>query len=185
MNRSRKKGRSRLEPIIHFVAPFAALIAAGVKPRKSFLLALLGLAPDLDAALLIHRSFTHSIIVIFLAIIPLMVVAYRIGRGLSTCMQALFVLISHAIFDFVTDYTPILWPLDTRGYWLHMAFMVHVSGSAKTALYVNLLTEPSTFSNFQSMDAPLFTGEGLIISAVLVFPVLLKLLKPYFTKNRV
>lgn len=171
-----------MEPIIHFVAPFVALVAAGVKPKKSFLLAFLGLVPDLDAVLMIHRSFIHSIIVIVSVMIPLMVIAYRLRRGLSTCMQALFVLISHAIFDFVTDYTPILWPLDARGYWLHMAFMVHVGGAAKTALYVYLLTEPSVLSNFQSMDAPLFTGEGLIISVILVFPVLLKLLKPALSK---
>lgn len=176
-----------MEPIIHFVAPFVALVAAGVKPKKSFLLALLGLIPDIDAILLVHRSFTHSIIVIFLVMAPLIVAAYRLGHGLFTSLQALFVLISHAIFDFVTDYTPILWPLDSRGYWLHMALMVHVGDAAKTALYVYLLTEPSSFSNFQNMDAPLFTGEGLIISVVLVFPVLLKLLKPALSeiKDRV
>lgn len=171
-----------MEPIIHFVAPFVALVTAGVKPKKSFLLALLSLIPDIDAILMVHRSFTHSITLIVLVMAPLIVIAYRLGRGLSSSLQALFVLVSHAIFDFVTDYTPILWPLDARGYWLHMAFMVHVDGAAKTALYVYLLTEPSALSNFQSMDAPLFTGEGLIISAVLIFPVLLKLLKPALSK---
>ncbi|MEM0314375.1 MAG: hypothetical protein QXQ41_07505, partial [Candidatus Bathyarchaeia archaeon] len=69
-----------MEPIIHFVAPFVALVAAGVKPKKSFLLALLGLIPDIDAILLVHRSFTHSIIVIFLVMAPLIVAAYRLGR---------------------------------------------------------------------------------------------------------
>jgi len=39
---------------------------------------------------------------------------------------------------------------------------------------VDLLAKPTTLQRLQSLDAPLFTGEGLIISLLLLAPVLLR-----------
>ena len=44
--------------------------------------------------------------------------------------------------------------------------------------------EPTSFQAFQSLDAPLFTGEGLILSVVLLFPVLLRFSRVGWQKVR-
>ena len=52
-------------------------------------------------------------------------------------------------------------------------------------LSVKLITEPITFQPLSSLDAPLFTGESLILSAVLLVPALLKALGAGWNRPRV
>lgn len=63
---------------------------------------------------------------------------------------------SHLVLDIFAGYTPILWPL--YGY----------LSSPSLTPSAQLLTKPITFQPFQSLDAPVFTGEGIILSAVLL-----------------
>jgi len=44
--------------------------------------------------------------------------------------------------------------------------------------------KPIIFQPFQSLDAPLFTGEGLILSAVLLMPVFFKAFKTWWQRAR-
>ena len=81
---------------------------------------------------------------------------------------------SHLILDLFTGYTPILWPLISYSLWIKAELSVHVGSSMFIIPSVKLLTQPTAFQRFQSLDAPLFTGEGLIISLLLTAPLLLK-----------
>ncbi|MCK4474981.1 hypothetical protein KAU30_03970, partial [Candidatus Bathyarchaeota archaeon] len=76
------------------------------------------------------------------------------------------------------------WPLYGRSVWIDMEFMVNIGGSIGFSPSVNLLTEPTTFQQFHSLDAPLFTGQGLIMSAVLLTPVFFKAFKTLWQRVR-
>lgn len=164
-----------MEPLIHFVVPFTALMLLGLEFSKALPISLLAVLPDLDALFLVHRSLSHSLIVVLSVMVPLLLLTYRFKPRLhGYVFLALLAVGSHLVLDLFAGYTPFLWPLYGYSLWIHAELGVHVGGAASLSPSVELLTKPVTFQQFQSLDAPLFTGEGLIISAVLLTPVLLR-----------
>jgi membrane-bound metal-dependent hydrolase YbcI (DUF457 family) len=164
-----------MEPLIHFIVPFIALTLVGVNVKKAFPISLLALLPDFDALFLIHRSLSHSIIVVLAAAMPIVLLTYKFKpRLLNYIILASLAVASHSILDLFAGYTPILWPLSSYSLWIKTELEVHIGSSMFIIPSVKLLTQPTTFQRFQSLDAPLFTGDGLIISLLLSAPLLLK-----------
>lgn len=164
-----------MEPIIHFVVPFTALTLMDVEPREALLISLLAVSPDLDALFLVHRSLTHSLIVVLGVAAPLLLWTHKFKPKLqSYAFLAILAVASQLVLDLFAGYTPLLWPLYGYSVWIQVGLFAHVGGSSSLDLSAQLLTEPITFQRSQSLDAPLFTGQGLILSAVLLTPVLFK-----------
>jgi len=174
-----------VEPLIHFVVPFIALTLLGVEFRKALPISLLALLPDLDALFLVHRSLSHSLIVVLSGMVPLLFLTYKFKPRLQGYgFLALLAVASHLILDVFAGYTPILWPLYGYSVWIQAGLVAHIGGSSSLALSAQVLTEPITFQPFQSLDAPLFTGEGVILSAVLLMPVFFKAFKTWRQQRR-
>ena len=164
-----------MEPLIHFVVPFTALMLVGVEARKALPISLLAVLPDLDALFLVHRSPSHSLVVVLSVMVPLLLLTYKFKPRLQGyVLLALLAVGSHLVLDLFTGYIPILWPLYGYSVWIHAELMVHIGGSTSLSPSVKLFTEPTAFQPFQTLDAPLFTDEGVILSAVLLSPVLLR-----------
>lgn len=157
-----------MEPLIHFTIPFVVLIVLGLSPKKALPLALLALIPDLDALFLIHRSLSHSIVVLAAVFIPLTIVAYALKKDMRTCALAFSSMASHILLDAFSGATPVLWPLYGNAIWVKADLIIHVGGSMSLNSKMALLTEPVTFQTFKSLDAPFFTGEGLAVSFLLL-----------------
>ena len=83
-----------------------------VKPRYAVLFAPIGLLPDVDTVLRIHRWITHSLVlvmtVILVASIPLLYMNYKYLEYL-VLTPTLYIL--HIVLDTFTASTPILWPI--------------------------------------------------------------------------
>jgi len=174
-----------VEPLIHFVVPFTALMLAGVEARKALPISLLALLPDLDALFLVHRSLSHSLIVVLSVMVPLLLLTYKLKPRLhGYVFLASLALASHLVLDLFAGCTPLLWPLYGYSVWIHAELGVHVGGSTSLSPSVELLVEPITFQQFQSLDAPLLTGGGLIMSAVLLSPVLLRACRALWQRTR-
>ena len=174
-----------MELIIHFVVPFTALMLLGVKAKRALPISLLALLPDLDAFFFVHRSLTHSLVVVLGVAAPLLLLAHRFRPGLQGYVfMALFAVESHIFLDLFDGYTPLLWPLYGNFLWIHAELGIRVGGSAGLSPSVEMLVKPITFKPFQSLDAPLLTGGGLITSFVLLTPVLLKVLRAFWQRTR-
>jgi len=174
-----------MEPIIHFTVPFIALTLVSVEFRKALPISLLGVLPDLDVLFLVHRSFSHSIVVILSAMAPLQLLTYKFKPRLhGYVFLALLAVASHLVLDLFAGYTPLLWPLYGHSVWIQAELVAHIGGSASLSPSIKLLTKPITFQPFRSLDAPLFTGEGLILSAVLLTPVFFKAFKAWWQRAR-
>lgn len=164
-----------MEPIIHFVVPFVALTLLGVRPRKALPISLLALSPDLDALFLVHRSLSHSLVVMLIVMAPFLLLTYKFKPRLqSYALLALMSAASHSILDVFAGHTPILWPLYGYSVWIQAGFIAHIGSSPSLTPSLKLVTKPITFQPFPSLDAALFTGEGLILSAMLLTPILLE-----------
>ncbi|MBS7637782.1 metal-dependent hydrolase [Candidatus Bathyarchaeota archaeon] len=164
-----------MEPVIHFAVPFFALILAGVELKRALPISLLALMPDLDALFLVHRSISHSLIVVLTSAAPFLLLAHRLRRGyFSTALLGLFSVSSHLILDLFNGYTPILWPLYGYSLWVKMGLTAYIGGSLNLQSSIQILTRPIEFQRLHSLDAPIFTGESLIVSAILVVSLLVK-----------
>ena len=59
-----------MELLVHFVVPFVALMLAGVELRRALPISLFALLPDFDVFVFVHRSPTHSIVVMSMVAVP-------------------------------------------------------------------------------------------------------------------
>jgi len=164
-----------MEPLIHLVVPFTALTLYGLGWRKALPLALLAMLPDLDVFFRVHRSMSHSLVVISLVGLPLMMLAYRL-KNLRVGWLGFLAVASHIALDVFAGYTPILWPLYGNSVWIQTELRAQISSTPTLTPVLNIAMEPTRFIAFQSIDAPLLTGKGLIISVILILPILVKVL---------
>ena len=172
-----------MEPIIHFIVPFTVLTMAGVKIRKALPISLLALLPDFDALFLVHRSLSHSIIVVLSVTVPLLLLTHKLRAYSYIGLGLLAAVASHLVLDLFSGYTPVLWPLYGYSLWIRAELAVHIGSSPSLTSSVKLLKRPIIFQPFQSLDAPLFTGEGLILSMVLLAPVFVRVLQQRFGRE--
>jgi len=174
-----------VEPLIHFVVPFTALTLVGVKTKKALPISLLALLPDLDALFLVHRSLSHSLFVVLVVAMSLLLLTYKLRlRVYGYVGLGLLAVASHLVLDLFSGYTPLLWPLYGYSLWVQAGLVAHIGSSPSLTPSLKLLKEPIAFHPFPSLDAPLFTGQGLILSAVLLFPVLLRALRAGWQRAR-
>jgi hypothetical protein len=160
-----------------------ALTLLGVNLRKALPLAFLALIPDLDAFFMVHRSLSHSALILALASLPFFAAAYKIkGEALKTCFLGLASVLSHVVLDVFSGYTPIFWPLYNKALWVETGLAVHVGGSVRLSVHVNLLKTPVTFEAFESFDAPICTSEGIILSLALLSPFIIKALTRFMSR---
>jgi len=166
-----------VEPIVHFVVPLAALMLLGIELKTAVPLAVLGVLPDLDSLLLIHRSFSHSIIVIgllFLAIF--LVIRHYTPAHQGIVVLGFLVVASHLILD-LGGLTPILWPIYPFDVAAKFSLNIVVGNGFGLSPSLSLTQVPTDFSRMPGLDYPLFTEEGLLLAVVLLMPVLYNLVK--------
>lgn len=167
------------EPAIHFSLVFA-IFAPILGLRRAFLISLLTLIPDIDVIFHIHRSMTHSIILISLTYLPILLLVYLFKREfLNVAFMGLLSLLIHPIMDCFQTYTPILYPLSPSSLWFDVGGGIHISGGGiYPILSLGLKFRPTSFKPFIVLDAPIFTGEGLLISILLIASTALTRMRP-------
>lgn len=164
-----------MEPLLHFVIPFIAFMLLGVDLRKSFLLSLLALTPDLDALFLVHRSFTHSLVALLAASTPLLLLLYKYRRdAFKNGVMGILSIASHIALDLPAGYTPLLWPLYNYSIWIQTELSAHLGSTLTMVLDARILTEPIMFEVAESLDTSLFTSTGLIAALVVITPLFVK-----------
>jgi len=174
-----------VEPAIHFIVPFIALTLAGVNLRKTLPISLLAVLPDLDVLFLVHRSLSHSLVVVLSVAAPLLLLTHKFRPRLhSYGLLALMSVASHLVLDLFAGFTPIFWPFYGYSVLIQAELVAHIGSSPSLTPSAQLLTKPITFQFLQSLDVPLLTGEGLILPAVLLLPVFFKAFKAWWQRAR-
>ncbi|MEM1839460.1 MAG: metal-dependent hydrolase, partial [Candidatus Bathyarchaeia archaeon] len=106
------------EPAIHFSVIFA-LSAPRLGVKRALILSAIALLPDLDALFHLHRSMSHSLILLSLSWLLVLTVIYSIKRVYFRFgILCFLVLLSHPIMDCFQNYTPILYPMLDRSLWV-------------------------------------------------------------------
>jgi membrane-bound metal-dependent hydrolase YbcI (DUF457 family) len=138
-----------------------------VEPRRALLLAFVGLLPDVDALLLVHRWVTHSIPVALLASTPLLALTYAYRRGyVGVAVLAVLLYALHIVMDLLTGLTPALWPLAPA-----IAVNIEVNGAysvngVKVTPGFEVVVGPVDFARRDSVEGPLVSETGLVLALV-------------------
>ncbi len=133
------------EPLIHFVASY--IIARYFVKRRTLCLAiaLVGVAPDLDALFGVHRSGTHSLALLAIAMAILVALSTRIdvlrkNISLIYLCSALYAL--HIAMDIFTGLTPIAWPFTDLGIYIRAHISVSMTSSVAVKPGIEIVVEP-------------------------------------------
>jgi membrane-bound metal-dependent hydrolase YbcI (DUF457 family) len=138
-----------------------------VEPRRALLLALVGLLPDVDALLLVHRWVTHSIPVALLASAPLLALTYAYRREyFGVAVLAVLLYTTHVVMDVFTGLTPIMWPLAPA-----IAVNIEVNGvygvdGIRVTPGFEVVVGPVDFARRDSVEGPLVSETGLMLALV-------------------
>ena len=160
-----------MEPSIHFAIPFAVASLLGLSLRWSFLAGLIGIIPDFDVLFLVHRSISHSLLPAILLLFILLLlkkISFLNPRFQIPVLISSLGLGSHVILDLIDGYTPFLWPLSENAYYLIFELRLLIESFPTLYFNVNLFERPYGNDVFTTLDAPLFTAEGLILALLLI-----------------
>lgn len=161
--------------VTHYV--FSYLIASRVVSRKkAFILAVVGLLPDLDALFRIHRWFTHSIFLTILAGIILIMLTYLLNRRYVKYAVVISAIYSiHLLMDLFMGFTPILWPLLNESYSLSLNLNATFSTTGVN-LYPHIIvnTEETSFIVQSEVSGPLFSDMSIIVAIGIIATVLME-----------
>jgi len=145
-----------------------------VEPRYALIIAFVGLLPDVDALLGVHRWITHSVLVALLASAPLLVLAHLSGgRYVKVVLLALLLYTLHLVLDLFTGPTPILYPL-TDSLWIK----VEVNGLSTTTGItitprITLETVKPDFTRQPVIEGPVVSETGIILAVVTLLTLIL------------
>jgi membrane-bound metal-dependent hydrolase YbcI (DUF457 family) len=166
-----------VEPLLHFVVPLVTLRAIGLDWKQTLFASFIALTPDLDVFFFVHRSASHSIIILLAIIIPILIAA-RITRNSTVrdlTLLAAFAITTHLVMDVFQTGTPLLWPLYNHDLQFIFDLNFRIGGGPILAANTLVETSPIHFGSFESFDAPLITAEGAGISLILMMPVLFQI----------
>ena len=155
------------EPLLHFSIAFA-LSAPILGIRRALIVGLISLLPDLDVLFHVHRSMSHSIVLLSIIVAASILISYKIGRGAKFATVSGLGLLSHPLLDLFQSPTPVLYPLSHNSYHVSPKLSVTISNGIVFHLTFSIESEPVKFAPFHSMDAPIFTDIGFIISLLLI-----------------
>jgi hypothetical protein len=167
--------------LAHYIASYLVAKAI-IEPRRALLLAFVGLLPDVDALLLVHRWVTHSVPVALLASTPLLVLTYAYRRGyVGVAVLAVLLYTMHVVMDSLTGLTPIMWPLAPA-----LALNIEVNGvysvdGVKITPGFEVVVGPVDFARRDSVEGPLVSETGLMLALVVA---LISLAEYYASKGR-
>jgi membrane-bound metal-dependent hydrolase YbcI (DUF457 family) len=164
-----------VEVLLHFVVPFVSLRAVRLGWREVLFTSVIAVIPDLDVLLQVHRSLSHSVIVLLIITLPILAIFRNHKTIRRLTLLAIIGVLIHFALDLFDGYTPFFWPLVNESFKLSTSLNYHV-GSAPVIGSTSLLTEPTNFTAPASYDYPIISGNGLAISAVLLLPAFAELL---------
>ena len=150
-----------VEPLLHFVVPFVSLRAVGLDFRKATFASFIALTPDLDVLFEVHRSPTHSALLLGIILLAFLAFTWKRKRARPLVLLAAFGLFTHLLLDVFSAPTPLLWPL------LNESFSVWPNPNLHMWNLV-LIWYPASWLG----ETPVLTAEGLAISITLLAPII-------------
>ena len=142
------------------------------------LFACLAFIPDLDIFFNIHRSASHSVVIIFMFFIPFFLINwYWKLKRTSDLILSIISIASHPIFDMLSGYTPVLWPIFDRSVMIIAQLKFEIDSTYKIGFELKMNIMPTVFNNITEFKATILTGPQLIMIISIMIYLSLKIKK--------
>ncbi|HDD56793.1 MAG TPA: metal-dependent hydrolase, partial [Nitrososphaeria archaeon] len=139
------------EPLLHFSIAFA-LSAPILGIRRALIVGVISLLPDLDALFHVHRSMSHSIVLLSIIMAASILISYKIESEAKFATVSGLGLLSHPLLDLFQSPTPVLYPLSHNSYHVSPKLFVTISNGIVFHPAFSIESEPVNFASFHSMD---------------------------------
>jgi membrane-bound metal-dependent hydrolase YbcI (DUF457 family) len=155
--------------------PAMLAIIAGLSKKKTLLLTLIAVIPDLDAAFNAHRLYLHTIF------IPIVIAAFALAcsqkKTWKPYAQLIFITAlfyaSHIFLDFFNSPVGLLWPLTNTGYAINLSLHVTQQGIIPFAsVGFNIITQQMIIPN-SLVDVPAISPESIAVAFLLLLALLI------------
>jgi membrane-bound metal-dependent hydrolase YbcI (DUF457 family) len=166
-----------VELLLHFTVPFASLTAMRLDWRKALFTSLIALLPDLDVLFHIHRSLSHSLVVLAIIILPILAIAHKNKTVTNLTLLAALGIITHIILDLFDAYTPLLYPISNQSFQILTSLDFHTGSQSYFTYNLRLLAKSYSPAAFQSFDGQVISTDGFAVSLVLLGPYLVTLIR--------
>ena len=172
-----------VEPLLHFILPYTILKMCNFSTKKAIFLSLFAIIPDLDVLFHVHRSCTHSAIVMTWLFSPLLIITFVYGiyqyrkhksggsqKAYGTVFIAYLIVLSHLFLDLLHTYTPILWPFIDKAYYVDIHLLTDMNNLRDLQFVFDIKTIPFEFGTviIDKVDGFIFTSVGLSITIILI-----------------
>ncbi len=161
------------DALAHYAVSY--LVASRVtKYKYALFIALIGLLPDIDVILRVHRWVTHSLIPVALVASATTVILLHTKRNyLKYLALAIILYTLHIVLDTFIAPTPLLWPLTNQAYMLQAGIDgIITTNSIDITPQINIVVEHADLTQRPAIEGPIISPTGLII-AIGVVAVLL------------
>ena len=164
------------EPLVHFLIPFLVLSFCGITLKKSIALSSLAILPDLDVLFHIHRSITHSVVVLILLLIPIFLfIKVRHPSYFRDSLVGGLVVLSHPVLDVFDTYTPFFYPLSKESIFVFCRLVTDMSELRDLRFHFEIKTISTSFSLIApNTDGVVFSGLGIAIGLIVFIGVIAK-----------
>lgn len=152
--------------LTHYTVSYLVLVRV-FSLKKALALSLIGLLPDIDVVLGVHRWSTHSLLLAGATALPIMLAAAHLKhRYLAQIVALTTVYLMHIAMDLLTAPTPVLYPLLHQAHTLriHITGALSSSNTPKLLPTVKLETTPIDFTPKTYLEGPIASDLGIAIA---------------------
>ena len=162
------------EPLIHFLLPFVVLGFCGVSLKKSLALSSIAILPDLDVLFHIHRSITHSAVVLLLICIPIIgFVRLKYPNYFHDSLVGGLVVLSHPLLDVFDTYTPFFYPIYKESIFVFCRLVTDMSELSDLDFLFEIRTVSTSFSLIApNTEGVVFSDLGIAIGLIVLVGVI-------------
>jgi len=172
-----------VEPLLHFAVPFASVRATGLDWRKALFASLVALTPDLDVLFSVHRSESHSLLLLTIVVVPLFIVTRKHKTLRTYVLLGTLGILTHFALDLFQTGVPLFWPLLSQSLSISTILDLHLGSAPSVTGSVDVQIGQEPIEPFSHFDAPLVTTEGFCISLLLLLPSIALILKEYWPRE--
>ena len=168
------------DALAHYAVSY--LVASRVTKHKyALFIALIGLLPDIDVLLRVHRWVTHSIVSVALVASATAVILLHTRQNYLKYLALSITLYTlHIVLDTFIAPTPLLWPLTNKAYMLQAGIDgIIATNSIDITPQINIVVEQANFTPRPTIEGPIISPIGLIIAV----GVIVVLLTEYLAKT--
>ncbi len=162
------------DPLLHYIVSF---IVAKRRYRilQALLISLVGIVPDLDVVFHIHRSATHSLVILcivaFLIYVFLKLFIKNSAKAIAILGTCVLLYLLHILMDIFTGLTPLLWPITNYALFIDIRIDFTMGSSPCIDMPIRIVIKPYTMEMYEVIRGSIATPISIALATALAITI--------------